>query len=745
MRTLSLRRSGACLGTRMNLPTGDRPPARTSNGSLVSAWKRKRQMCMFLCCENDPIRGSRPKAWRNTSVSRLVDRINGLRVLLFVTSRPEFAAAWIGRPHVTALAISRLAPSEAMALIERVAGNRPLAVNIRQDIVERADGIPLFVEEMTKAVLEAEDEGAAERTVAALPSPALAVPASLHASLMARLDRLGSAKAIAQTGAAIGREFSHALLAFVTSMPESELAMALDRLIQSGLLSRQGSPPHATYLFKHALVQDAAYGTLLREPRRALHARIAEVVESQFADVAESQPELLARHRAEAGLTKKAALLWGKAGQRSLARSALIEAEAQLTRALAQIAALPATPALRHEEIELQVAFANALMHSKGFAARETKAALDQARVTIAQAEALGEPSKDPLLLFSVLYGFWVANFVGFNGDVMRQLAAQFLALAEKQNSTAPLMIGHRLNGVSLLFTGDIAEGRAHLDRAIAFYDPAEHRPLATRFGADIGVTILSSRSWALWMLGCPEAALNDINQAIKDARETGQAATLMHALNFTLHPLILCGNYAAANALIDELVALAEEKGALFWKAFVIVFQGWLLVLTGNASKATQMIPSGIAALRSTGATLWLPLYLSFLARAYAALDQFENARRCIDEALAAVNTTRERWCEADIHRTAGDIALLSPERDAAKAQACFERALEIARAQQARSWELRAATSLARLWRDSGRCAEAHGLLAPVYGWFTEGFDTPDLKEAKALLDELARDVRR
>jgi predicted ATPase len=241
-------------------------------------------------------------------------------------------------------------------------------------------------------------------------------------------------------------------------------------------------------------------------------------------------------------------------------------------------------------------------------------------------------------------------------------------------------------------------------------------------------------------VLGCPEAALIDIDQAIRHAREMGQAATLMHALNFTLHPLIHCGNYAAANALVDELVALAEEKGALFWKAFVIVFQGWLLVLTGNASKAVQMIPSGIAALRSTGATLWLPLYLSFLARAYAELDQFDDARRCIDEALAAVDTTRERWCEADIHRTAGDIALMSPERSVAKAQAYLERALEIARAQQARSWELRAATSLARLWRDHGTRVQAHNLLAPVYGWFTEGFDTPDLKVAKALLDELA-----
>ena len=607
------------------------------------------------------------------------------------------------------------------------------------EIVERTDGIPLFVEEMTKAVLEAEGEGDARRTVAAVPSPALAVPASLHASLMARLDRLGPAKEVAQSGSAIGREFSHALLDSVARKPEAELGSALDRLVQTGLLFRQGVPPRASYLFKHALVQDAAYGTLLREPRRALHARIAEALENKFAEIADTQPELLARHWTGAGLIDKAATLWGKAGQRSLARSALVEAAGQLTRALAQIAALPTTPALRHEDIKLQVAFANALMHTKGFAAPETKAALDQARLSIEQAEALGEPSEDPLLLFSVLYGFWVANFVGFNGDVMRDLAAQFLALAEKQSSTAPLMIGHRLNGVSLLFTGDIAEGRAHFNRAIALYDPAEHRPLATRFGADIGVTILSSRSWALWMLGYPDAALADIDQAIKDARDTGQAATLMHALNFTLHPLIHCGNYAAANALLDELVALAEEKGASFWKAFVIVFQGWLLALTGNAAKAVQMITSGIAALRSTGATLWLPLYLSFLARAHAEVGQFNDAYRCIGEAMAAVETTKETWCEAEVHRVAGEIALMSPEPDAAKAEACFERALAVAPQQQAKSWELRAATSMARLWRDQGKRQQARELLAPVYDWFTEGFDTLDLKEAEALLAEL------
>jgi predicted ATPase len=264
---------------------------------------------------------------------RVVDRIRTLPVLLIVTFRPEFDPPWIGQPHVTATTINRLTQRDVGAMIDRVVGNKLRPANIRHDIIERSDGIPLFVEEVTKAALEAESDSAARRTVAAVPPPALAVPASLHASLMARLDRLGRAKEVAQVGAAIGREFSHTLIASVVRTSEVELASALDRLIQAGLLFRQGAPPQATYLFKHALVQDAAYGTLLREPRRALHARIAETLESQFTEIAERQPELVARHRTEAGLIEKAASLRGKAGQRSLARSALLEAVAQLTRA----------------------------------------------------------------------------------------------------------------------------------------------------------------------------------------------------------------------------------------------------------------------------------------------------------------------------------------------------------------------------------------------------------------------------
>ena len=487
-------------------------------------------------------------------------------------------------------------------------------------------------------------------------------------------------------------------------------------------------------------MQDAAYGTLLREPRRALHARIVETLENQFTEIAESRPELLARHSTEAGQIEKAAYLWGKAGQRSLERSALAEAIVQLTRALDQIAALPGSSALRREQIKFQAALITPLIHVKGYAAAETKAAAQRARLLIEEAEALGEPPEDPLLLFSVLYSFWVASYVAFDGDAMRTLAAQFLMLAEEQKAAAPRMIGHRLMGISLMCTGHIVEAKPHYDSAITLYDPAEHRPLAMHFGVDVRVAILSYRSWALWLLGYPEAALADIDRALKDAREIGQAPTLMYALLHASVPYIHCGNYAIATAVLDELAALADEKGSLFWKPHGMAQLGCLFGLTGKASNAIQMLTTGIAAFRSTGSTPWIPIRLAYLAMAHAELGNFDDAWHCVAEAMSTIGTTKETWYEAEVHRMTGEIALKSPEPDALKAQAYFGRALIVARHQQAKSWELRAAMSLARLWRDQSKVREARELLAPVYGWFTEGFDTRDLKEAKALLDELA-----
>ena len=674
-------------------------------------------------------------------LNRTVDRIKTLPVLLIVTFRPEFNAPWVGQSRVTSLTLTRLGGSEVAAIIACLSEKKALPADVMAEIVERTDGIPLFVEEMTKAVLEAESEGEARRTVVAIPSPALAVPASLHASLMARLDRLGPAKAVAQIGAAIGREFSHALLGALVHKPGTELGSALNRLIEAGLLFRQGVPPHATYLFKHALVQDAAYGTLLREPRRALHARIAETLERQFGEMAENQPELLARHCTEAGFIEKAAGLWGKAGQRSLARSALVEAAEQLTRALAQIATLPATPALRRETIKLQVAFATVLFHVKGYTAPQTIAAFERADAMIEQSEALGERSdgEDALLRFSVLYGQWTGNHSAGNLAKAVEVAKHFLVVAERQRLSAPLLMAHRVMGATLCLSGEFGAARRHLDQAVALYRPEEHRPLAARFGQDIGVAALGYRSLVLYRLGYPESALVDGDEALKGARDLGQAGTLLYAAGVGAFSEIHCGRFRVAEARVDELFALSEEYGLPFWRGFGELLRGCIFVATDRGDQATPLIGSGLSVLAATRMTLFSPFGLTWLARAHAACGRVAEAQNALSEALDAVSKTNQRWDEAEIHRIAGALAASLPHADPEMTESHFQQSLAIARRQEAKSFELRAATSLARLWRDQGRQDEARELLAPIFGWFTEGFDMPDLIEAKSLLEEL------
>jgi class 3 adenylate cyclase/predicted ATPase len=741
------KQDAAFLADLLSLPNDGRYPAL----ELTPQQRRERTLGALLgqietLARNNPLLVTFEDAhWADpTSLEafgRAVDRIAALRVMLLITFRPEFEPPWIGQPHVTSLTLSRLTRREVEAMIDRVVGNKALPASIQQDIIDRTDGIPLFVEEMTKAVLEAESLGAAAEAIAMVPRPVLAVPASLHASLIARLDRLGGpAKEVAQIGAVIGREFSHALLAAVMRKPEVELRSALDRVVAAGLLFQQGVPPNATYLFKHALILDVAYGTLLREPRRALHARIADTLERQFTEIAENQPELLARHCTEAGLSEKAAGLWGRAGLRSLERSALVEASEQLTRALDQMATLASTRALRNEQVKLQVALTTSLMYIRGFAALETRAAARKARLLIEQAEALGEPLEDPLLLLSVLYSFGTANILAFKADICCTFAADFLALAEKSGTPVALMFGHDLMGASLLWAGDIAGSREHYSQALALYDPVEHRPLTTRFGHDVGLIMLSVRSIATWVLGYPEAALADIDKAVIAARQTGHAATLGFVLSFACLAYLSRGDCVTAKAFADELVTLGGEKELLFGKIVSGWSQGCIAALTGKYPAAVEFITSALAAWRLTGASLYGPSWLSVLASARAELGQYDEAWRCIEEALTEIETSKERWSEAEVNRIAGEIALKSPGANAAKAVAHFERALSVARQQQAKSWELRGAMSLARLWRDQGKVQQARELLAPVYGWFTDGFDTSDLKDAKALLGELA-----
>jgi predicted ATPase len=341
--------------------------------------------------------------------------------------------------------------------------------------------------------------------------------------------------------------------------------------------------------------------------------------------------------------------------------------------------------------------------------------------------------------LFSVLYGVWVANYIAFNGAAMRQLAAQFLLLAEGQGVAVPIVLAHRMMSVSLLCTGDIVQARVHSDQAAALYNAAEHRPVATRFGQDARVAILAYRALGSWLLGYPAASLADADSAVRAAREIDQAATMMFVLTHTALTHLVSRNYGAAKEEAEELAAVASDKGAIFWRAIGTMAQGWVFALTGKSTDAADLLTSGLDAFRSTGSTLWMPLHMSCLAVAYGDLHRIDEAWDCIGEAMTAIETTGERWYEAEVLRVAGEIAMMSPERDTAKAQMFFDRALAVARQQQARSWELRAAMSMAKLWREQGRREMARNLLAPVYGWFREGFDTPDLKDAKALLDDL------
>jgi class 3 adenylate cyclase/predicted ATPase len=673
------------------------------------------------------------------ALNLIVDRIRRLRALLIVTFRPEFSAPWIGESHVTALSLHRLNARQIGALIDCIEDGRHLPERVRRNIVERTDGIPLFVEEMTKALLEVRCEEQQRLVTGATATATPEVPATLQASLLARLDRLGTARDIAQMGAALGREFSHSLLAAVAQMPDADLDAALESLARSGLVFKRGMPPYQTYLFKHALVQDTAYGTLLREPRRALHARIAGVLESRFPDLVESEPELLARHSAEAGQIEKAAVFWGKAGLQSVARSALAEAMEQLTSAIEQVQRLPDTEAQRRDHIRFEVARLNALFHLKGYAAPETKAAAERARLLIETSGALGDAPGDPRLYMSVLYANWVANLVAYNSAACLDLATRFLALANEQTATGPRIVGHQIRGIAVQSLGRFGEAKEHYEQALSLYEPAEHRCLALHFGQDMRVVVLARRSQLLWILGYPDAALENVEQALSEARRIGQAVTLMYALSHVAFTLCQCGRFECAEEISKEGTALAEEKNARFWNAYGILNLGCIHALAGRAPEAIASISAGLEIRKATGATMNNSYYLSYLALAQAGVGEFELAKISIDRAIEFLEKSREQWYEAEARRAAGEIALLMPVPDRSAAEAHFTRAIEVARAQQARSWELRAASSLAKLWIGEGRRAEARDLLAGVYGGFAEGKDTLDLKRAGALIDRL------
>jgi class 3 adenylate cyclase/predicted ATPase len=674
------------------------------------------------------------------AVGRTIDRIPTLPIMLIVTARSEFRPPWTGQEHLTTLALNRLGAGDVGTMIHHITGGSGLPPQIIGDIIERTDGIPLFIEEMTRAMLESGGSGKAlTGSASAIPAATLAVPATLHASLIARLDRVGDAKEIAQIGAAIGREFSYPLIAAVARLDDRNLREGLNRLNEAGLVIRHGGPPHASFRFKHALVQDVAHSTLLRERRRDLHARIATALVRLFPDAPDSQPEILARHYTEAGLMEQAASLWGKAGQKSIARSALNEGIAQLTKALNQMATMPGTPALRAEQIKLQLALAAPLIHAKGYSSPDVISAFERARLMIEQAEALGE-KQDLLQRFATLHGPWAVKFVAFDGDRALARASEMLSLAEKDGSTAALVLGNRALGQTMVGLGQFEAGRAHLDRALALYSPDEHGHLAARFvGQDLAVAAHSYRSWGLWQLGYPQTALRDGNLGLAKARQIGQAASLLYALFHLSIVEILCGRIDVGAALAAEMSLVAEEKGASFWSGPAAIVQG-LAASLGGAKDVAESIDAGLRVYATTGSSVCTALFLTALARANANAGRVDQTRECIAQALATIQETKERCFEAEVHRTAGELNLVSADPVPEEAERHFQRSLSVAREQNAKSSELRAATDLARLWAAQGKCTEARKLLAPVHGWFTEGLHMTDVKNAGLVLAQLA-----
>jgi predicted ATPase len=666
---------------------------------------------------------------------RTVDRIETLPALLIVTFRPEFTAPWAGQSHVTSITLNRLGEREAAAIIARLVGNKELPADVMAEILGRTDGIPLFVEEMTKAVLEAESEGEARRTVAAVPSPALAVPASLHASLMARLDRLGPAKEMVQIAAAIGREFSHALLAAVVRKQEAELGLALDRLIQAGLLFRQGVPPHATYVFKHALVQDVAYSTLLRSRRQKLHARIAATLEDQFPETVAAQPALVAWHCAEAGLVEKAVVYWLKAGQQALARSAMTEAVALLRKGLAVLSDMPNYEHRQRDELEFQIALGQAFQAVKGPASPEAGEAYARART-------LCEQLNKPAQLAPVLFGIWIHHLMRGELEASRQDAIMWQRLAEDQKDLRLRVMGHRIRGQSEFLLGDIASARTNLEQGLALFKPADRPYYATLTPQDGRVLMLCFLSNALAAMGYVDQSLDSAEDAVAEARRLGHRYTLAIALALSLPQYCIGGRaaHSPSEALrrSKELEVLSTQHGLSSFLGNAMVWRGLSLAALGNPQQGVEVIKQGIAAMRASGVSSFIPYSITQLADAYGMAGQPAAGLEWLGEAISIIEATGERWYEAEIRRLRGD--LLRAAGDDTTAEASFRDAIAVASKQQAKLFELRASTSLSRLRCDRGKRTEARELLAPVYGWFTEGFDTLDLKEAKALLEQLA-----
>jgi class 3 adenylate cyclase/predicted ATPase len=652
--------------------------------------------------------------WIDPTTSELlglvIDRIQTLPVLLIVTHRPDFTPPWTGHAHVTTLSLNRLSHAQRVAMIERVTGGKTLPAEVLNQIIEKTDGIPLFIEELTKTVLEsgvlAEENGG---YVLHGPLPPLAIPATLHDSLMARLDRLSPVKDVAQMAAAIGREFSYELLAAIVPMVEAELQKALTLLVAANIIFGRGTPPNAVYSFKHALVQDVAYEAALRRTRQQLHGRIAATLEEKFPETAAGRPELVAHHYTNAGLAAKAVEFWCRAGRLAAARSANIEARNQLEKGLELLDAIADPDERQQRELDLLVALGPPLIALEGFAAEQTVQVYRRVR-------ELGERLGNLPAIFPALYGEWLYHAARAEHGAAQAIAVRFAALAERNQTRGLRVIAHRIAGVSHLCLGQLDDSRRHLEALLQRYTREAHRELAYRYGTDPAVSALSFLSWVYWLQGLDERAVESRTRAIVLARELGHSHSLAHALGFGCLLDCMRGDAANAQALADAVMALGRAHRFPYWLAAGTAAQGWCLMQRGDHAAAVDVLLDAIEQARGAAMEEFRPLFLAMLAEAHGAAGHPERGLAALDEAVARVDRSEERWIEPELHRLRG-MLLLRASNDSAQARTCFDEAVSLSRRRGATAWERRAAKSRDDLATQRPSESELAGSGDPAY----------------------------
>jgi predicted ATPase/class 3 adenylate cyclase len=668
-------------------------------------------------------------------LSLLVDQGPTARILALFTFRPDFHPPWTGRAHLTQVTLARLPRRQAAELTDRVAHGKALPAEVVEQIVAKTDGVPLFVEELTKMVLESgllqeREEGYALTG----PLPLLAIPATLHDSLMARLDRLATVKGLAQLGATLGREFAYDLLHAVSPWDEGTLQRGLHQLVAAEFLYQRGLPPQATYRFKHALIQEAAYQSLLRRTRQQYHHRIAQVLEAQFPAIVATQPELLAHHYTAAGLHAPAVGYWQRAGQHASDCSAHLEAISHVTTGIALLKTLPETPAHTQQAVSLYLALGAALQVAKGVAAPEVEDAYTQAHALCQQ---VGETPE----LAPVLLGLWWYYLVRSQWPRARALGDTLLRLAQRAQDPALSVMAHYALGLTWLYIGAVPAAHQHLEAGSAHYTPEQRQALVFRIGpADPGVVCRAFAALTLWLLGYPEQAQARLQEALALAQALSQPFSLVYVRLLAAIVAQFRRDVPAVHAHAEAAVALATAQGFPLWVAQGTTLRGWALAMQGQGEEGLAQVRQGITAWRATGAGQGVAHYGTLLAEVAAPLGHLADSLQALAEAHTWVEQQEERYWEAEVSRLRGVFLLQQPGIPQTEAETWLQRALDVARRQEAKSLELRAAMSLARLWQQQGRRQKAHELLAPIYSWFTEGFDTADLQEAKALLEGLA-----